>query len=114
MSRTVRERLLDAERHFQAAIQYSQEPSVAGGESAEPDEKTVDAICMRIAAGVESLHALEPERRAELFGDAWSTTWGMRNRIAHTYSRVEPSVIMATVRLDLPPLLAVIRRAVGD
>lgn len=114
MSRTGRERLLDAERHFQAAVRYAQEPNVIGCEGAELDEKTVDAICMRIAAGVESLHALSPERREELFGNAWSRMWGMRNRISHTYSRVEPGVILATVRLDLPPLLAVIREAVGD
>ena len=49
MSRTTRERLLDAERHFQAAVRYSQELNVAGSEGADFDEKTVDAICMRIA-----------------------------------------------------------------
>jgi uncharacterized protein with HEPN domain len=33
----------------------------------------------------------------------------MRNRIAHTYSRVEVAVIIATVREDLPEIRARIR-----
>jgi uncharacterized protein with HEPN domain len=28
--------------------------------------------------------------------------WGMRNRIAHTYSQVEEDVVLATIREDVP------------
>lgn len=115
MTRSARERLADAQIHFEAAIRYS-EDGEAGNSAGQTtlDQKTVDAMCMRIAAGIESLHAIPTEKREELFGNAWPTMWGMRNRIAHTYSRVEGEVILATVRLDLPQLLTVIREELGD
>ena len=101
MSRTTRERLADAALHLDAAIAYAADGPF--------DEKTIDAICMRISAGIEALNALPPRRRDELFGDQWSAMWGMRNRIAHTYSRVEAAVVIATVRQDLPEISARMR-----
>ncbi len=98
MSRTTSERLADATRHLDAAIRYA-----ADGRF---DEKTIDAICMRISAGIEALNALSPSGREQLFGDQWPSMWGMRNRIAHTYSRVEVAVVIATVRDDLPEIRA--------
>lgn len=106
MSRTARERLTDALLHLEAAIRYSDEGVV--------DDKTIDAICMRISAGVEALHALAPTRRDALFGDLWPAMWGIRNRIAHTYSRIEIAVIVATVREDLPEICARIRAELGN
>ena len=35
--------------------------------------------------------------------------WGMRNRIAHTYARVEEAVVIATVRDDVPEIRSRIR-----
>lgn len=101
MSRTTRERLADATLHLDAAIAYADDGAL--------DEKTIDAICMRISAGIEALNALSPSRRNQLFGDQWPAMWGMRNRIAHTYSRVEVAVVIATVRDDLPEIRARIR-----
>lgn len=101
MSRTARERLADATLHLDAAIAYAADGAF--------DEKTIDAICMRVSAGIEALNALSPSRRNQLFGDQWPAMWGMRNRIAHTYSRVEVAVIIATVRDDLPEIRARIR-----
>ena len=98
MSRTPRERLADAALHLDAAIAYAADGPF--------DEETIDAICMRISAGIEALNALSPSRRNQLFGDQWPAMWGMRNRIAHTYSRVEVAVIIATVRDDLPEIRA--------
>ena len=46
--------------------------------------------------------AIEYAARDAMFGDAWPDMWGMRNRIAHTYSTVQPDVVMATVKHDLP------------
>lgn len=105
MSRTAQERLEDAKLHLEAALSYADEGAF--------DDKTVDAICMRISAGIEALHALPPSRRDRLFGDLWPAMWGMRNRIAHTYSRVEIAVIVATVREDLPEICARIRADLG-
>jgi len=101
VSRTTRERLADATLHLDAAIAYAADGTF--------DEKTIDAICMRISAGIEALHALSPSRRNQIFGDQWPAMWGMRNRIAHTYSRIEVAVVIATVRDDLPEIRARIR-----
>jgi uncharacterized protein with HEPN domain len=84
--------------HLDAAIAYADDGAF--------DEKTIDAICMRISAGVEALSALPARSRDRLFGDQWPAMWGMRNRIAHTYSRVETAVVIATVRDDLPEIRA--------
>ena len=105
MSRTTRERLTDAKLHLDAAIAYAAEGAF--------DDKTIDAICMRISAGIEALNALSPSRRDQLFGDQWPAMWGMRNRIAHTYSRIEAAVVIATVRDDLPGIVARIRAYLG-
>lgn len=101
MSRTTRERLADAALHLEAATSYADDGVF--------DEKTIDAICMRVSAGIEALNALSPSRRDQLFGDQWPAMWGMRKRIAHTYSRVEVAVIIATVREDLPEIRERIR-----
>ena len=101
MSRTTRERLADATLHLDTAIAYAADGPF--------DEKTIDAICMRISAGIEALNALSPSRRDQLFGDQWSAMWGMRNRIANTHSRVEAAAVIATLREDLPRISARIR-----
>ncbi|WNM23541.1 HepT-like ribonuclease domain-containing protein [Demequina capsici] len=67
-------------------------------------ELEIDAICMRISSRLESLNRLPHEVRSELFGDSWPAMWGMRNRIAHTYTQVEPSVVIATLNMDLPEI----------
>lgn len=94
MSRTDQERLHDALLHFELALSY--------GASNPLDQKAIDATCLRIAAGIDSLHGLSSALRHELFGDTWHLMWGMRNRIAHTYAQVEATVVVATVRNDLP------------
>ena len=95
--RTSEEILRDALGHFRAAQIYA---------AGEPSSQVlVDAICMRLAAGIEALSALEPALRSRLFGDEWSLMWGMRNRIAHGYMLVDAAIVEATVRDDLPMII---------
>lgn len=96
MSRTDRERLHDALLHFDIAVEYSAEQPL--------DQKAIDAICMRIAAGIDALNGISLELRDDMFGESWLAMRGMRNRIAHAYALVEESVIVATVRTDLPEI----------
>lgn len=70
----------------------------------------LDAICMRISACIEALHGLPEPIREELFGETWHAMWGMRNRIAHTYARVERPVVLATLHDDLPAIRSAIVR----
>ena len=101
MSRTDRESLADALMHFDKATAYARVSAL--------DDKTIDAVCMRISAAIDSLTGLTPTLRDDLFGDMWPATRGMRNRIAHTYSLVEASVVSATVTSDVPLICARIR-----
>lgn len=102
MSRTDRERLGDAALYFDVAANYAATSPL--------DQRSIDAICMRLAAGIEALNGLPDDVRTALFGDTWRAMWGMRNRIAHTYARVEHDVVLATVRVDVPNIQARIAR----
>ena len=103
MSRTDAERLGDALMHVDVAVRYS---------ASEPlDQKTIDAIRLRISAGIDSLHGLAERTRTLLLGDIWPQMWGMRNRIAHSYALVEQEVIVATVAADIPMIRAHIHHA---
>ena len=73
------------------------------------DQLVIDAVCMRLSAGIETLATVDPAVRADLFGDDWRLMWGMRNRIAHGYLLVDSSIIRQTVNHDLPGLVVRIR-----
>ncbi len=100
MSRSDPERISDARLHLATALEY--------GKPAPLDQIRIDAICMRIAAGIEALNGLTAASREAPFGASWSAMWGMRNRIAHTYARIEPDVVVATLRDDIPVVIAVL------
>lgn len=95
--------LREALTHLLVVVDYGR------GDTA--DQKSIDAICMRLSAGIESLAGLDPALRQELFGETWPDMWGMRNRIAHGYLLVEPGVVRRTVDRDLPILIATISAA---
>ncbi|MDQ6895468.1 MAG: DUF86 domain-containing protein [Actinomycetota bacterium] len=78
------------------------------------DQLVVDAVCMRLSAGVEALNRLESSTRDDLFGDTWPLMWGIGNRIAHGYLLVEPTIIRRTLDVDMPAILATIHRALGQ
>ena len=59
VSRTAIEIITEALEHFDIAISYSQRDL--------SDQIVIDAIAMRLSAGVEALGALDPDIRAHLF-----------------------------------------------
>jgi uncharacterized protein with HEPN domain len=78
---------------------------------ADLDDQTVaDAVALRLAAAVEAVAGIDPERRQQAFGDDWALIWATRNRIAHGYAFIDRAVITATVNNDLPGFEASIRR----
>lgn len=95
--RTTAEILGDALHHLRLVSRYATRDL--------DDQVTIDAICMRLSAAIETLERLEPDSRRALFGSDWSAMWGMRNRIAHGYMLVNGDVIRATVREDVPVLI---------
>jgi uncharacterized protein with HEPN domain len=96
--------LEEALAHFEVVAEY--------GSGDLADQKTVDAICMRLSAGIEALSALSAVDREALFGDVWNQMWGMRNRIAHGYLLVEPAIVRSTVDRDLPMMIEVVEAAI--
>ena len=105
MSRGTSETLGDALAHFEIMQSHAEEDL--------DDQLVIDAVCMRLSAGIEALAALNPAIRQTLFGDAWSLMSGMRNRIAHGYLLVDPTIIRATLTHDVPSIMHRIRRALN-
>lgn len=97
MSRSEQEVLHEALTHFALMLDHAQGDVT--------DQLVIDAVCMRLAAGLEVLNRLDPDVRDGLFGDSWPLMWGMRNRIAHGYLLVEPQIIRRTLETDIPAII---------
>lgn len=106
MSRTTAEILRDALAHFDIMQDHA--------EQGFDDRLVIDAVCMRLSAGIEALAALDPNVRKEIFGEAWPLMWGMRNRIAHGYLLVDTRIIDETLTHDIPSIMGLIRAYVGQ
>lgn len=78
------------------------------------DQLTIDAICMRLSAGIEVLSQLDADTRAGLFNNNWQLMWGMRNRIAHGYLLVDSDIVRKTIEVDLPDICQTIKQALRD
>ncbi|MCL1897954.1 MAG: DUF86 domain-containing protein [Micrococcales bacterium] len=97
MTRQTSETLQEALAHLLLLQEY--------GKRDLGDQVVVDAICMRLSAGIESLATLNPVLREQLFGNDWPLMWGMRNRIAHGYMLVDAAIVQETLRLDVPTII---------
>ena len=98
MSRETAEVLRDALGHFDRMQEHASHDL--------DDQLVIDAVCMRLSAGIETLATLDPTVRVELFGEDRPLMWGMRNRIAHRYLLVDSSIIRQTVTHDIPGIVA--------
>lgn len=103
MSRSTAELLREALVHLDLVREYAADADLG-------QQLAVDAVCMRLSAGIEVLARLDPEVRARLFGDRWPLMAGMRNRIAHGYVLVDSGIVRRTVLIDLPNMVDVINR----
>ena len=102
MSRSTQELLREALVHLEMAGNYAE------GEGLE--QLVIDAICMRLSAGIEVLARLDPGVRTRLFGDNWQLMWAMRNRIAHGYVTVNSEIVRRTIEIDLPDIVETVAR----
>lgn len=106
MSKRTTRILQDALAHFQIMQDHAEQ---------DLDQRLViDAVCMRLSAGIEALAKLDPSVRAEIFGEAWPLMWGMRNRIAHGYLLVDATIIRQTMAQDVPTIVALIVTRLED
>lgn len=97
--------LRDALAHFEVIDRYAAQDT--------NDQLVIDAICMRLSAGLDVLADLDAQIRVELFAGQWSLMWGMRNRIAHGYLLVDPAIVRQTIDHDMVSIVASIRRALA-
>ncbi|TIC80076.1 HepT-like ribonuclease domain-containing protein [Nocardioides sp. GY 10127] len=103
MSRTVEELLTEALVHFDAATAYAETTTT------DP-QLVVDAMSMRLFAGLETLTRLPDGVAERLFPGEWPDMRGLRHRIAHGYGAINLMRVRATVTGDLPNAVAAIRR----
>ncbi len=106
MTRSTQELFREALVHLDLAAAYADNENL--------DQLIIDAICMRLSAGIEVLARIETPARTDLFGDNWRFMWGMRNRIAHGYLLVDSDIVRQTVEVDLPDIIGVIRDEISD
>ena len=78
------------------------------------DQVVLDAVCMRLSAGIETLATLDPDLREQLFGENWPLMWGMRNRIAHGYMLVDSAVVQQTLLYDIPGIIKLIQTKLSE
>ena len=97
--------LRDALAHFEVINRYAAQDT--------NDQLVIDAICMRLSAGLDVLADLDAQIRAELLAGQWSLMWGMRHRIAHGYLLVDPAIVRQTIDHDMVSIVASIRQALA-
>ncbi|RLP06435.1 HepT-like ribonuclease domain-containing protein [Propionibacterium australiense] len=105
-NRTTEELIAEALEHFDHAVEYSKRDL--------SDQLTLDAIAMRLSAGIDSLMHVEDGVLTSILGDQWPKMRGMRNRMAHGYAFVNSVIIVETVEGNLPPVVDVLRARLGE
>jgi uncharacterized protein with HEPN domain len=74
------------------------------------DSRTFDAVVRNLEIIGEAARHVDEAVLQAAPEIPWDTMRGMRNVVAHEYFGVDPSIIWQTVRHDLPPLEAPLRR----
>ena len=69
----------------------------------------LDAMSMRLFAGLDPLTRLPDDVADRLFPGVWPDTRGLRHRIAHGYGAISLTRVRETVTGDLPEAIATIR-----
>ncbi len=105
-NRTTQELITEALEHFDRALEYSTRDL--------SDQLTLDAIAMRLSAGIDSLMHVEDGVLLSILGDQWPKMRGMRNRMAHGYAFVNSVIIVKTIESNLPPVVDVLRAQLGE
>jgi uncharacterized protein with HEPN domain len=62
----------------------------------------------------EAAGRVSAPRQSGLPGIPWPAIIGMRNRLVHAYYDIDRDQVWKTVTEDLPPLVGVLKRALGE
>ncbi|MCG3178183.1 MAG: hypothetical protein BIFFINMI_00508 [Phycisphaerae bacterium] len=104
-------RLLDMLEYAEEAIEIAK-----GLDRADLDrDRKLNLALVRLAEIVgEAAARVSPAGRERLPGIPWAQMVGMRNRLVHGYDVVDFDVLWNVIRIDLPPLVAQLREALGE
>ena len=103
MDASTKKILSDAQMHLAMAVEYAQH----GLE----DQLVMDAVCMRLAAGIEALSYLDESQVQQLVGPLWPMMWSARNRIAQGYMFSESDELRHRIQRALPILLSAVQNS---
>lgn len=78
-------------------------------EEIKEDEVLIDSILFRFIQIAENTDRLTDEFKAKYSFIPWRYIKGMRNKIVHEYGDVDLSIIISTVKRDLPEFLEQIK-----
>jgi uncharacterized protein with HEPN domain len=78
------------------------------------DETNLLAVSLAVQVIGEAANRVSPGTQATLPEIPWADVIGMRHRLVHGYRTRSPQVIADTVRNDLPLLVSVLKRALGE
>jgi uncharacterized protein with HEPN domain len=62
----------------------------------------------------EAAAHIKPDTRGRYQDISWQDIIGMRNRIVHGYDRVDLDILWDVIELHLPPLIADLRKILGE
>ena len=74
------------------------------------DGLVYDAVRVRLIEIGEAVKDIDPDLLASEAAVPWVDVAGMRDRLAHRYFDTDHSIVTATVEVDLPLLVAAVRR----
>jgi uncharacterized protein with HEPN domain len=79
------------------------------------DDRTLLSVCYAVLTIGEAASKVSAETRSGHPEIPWTRVIGMvRHHLVHSYETIRVDVIVATVRNELPSLIALIRRALED
>jgi uncharacterized protein with HEPN domain len=102
------ELLKDMLRHAEMATEILGSSSATG---LVGDERNYLAVRHALLVAGEAASRVSEDSRKSLPAMPWSQVIGMRHHLVHGYGQVRAAIIARTIHEDLPPLIAVLRRA---
>lgn len=79
----------------------------------EANETILDSIFFRFIQIAENATKLSKELKAREHKIDWGAISGLRNRIVHDYGHTDLSIILSTLKEDIPALKSVIEKYVN-
>ena len=101
--------------HFGDMLRYAEMASRIFGSGSEADvvsdETKLQALLHILQTIGEAANQVSAQERRRHIDIPWQDVIAMRHRLVHDYRRIRIDVVVRTLRNDIPPLIADLRRA---